>query len=428
MHGQEGLPTPGLQTCMLHADHPNVAESPNASVAPTISVTSTFRAPHPDSELARKLEALPQNPEDPGAHVYSRYTQGTTVRTEKVLSSLLNGYALTYSSGMQAATSALNYYLPSVIAIRRGYQGVHEAIELYKRDRDVKIIDIDDEYPSVPGRPTSDDSGIREGGLLVWIETPLNPTGEARDLSSYCERAHSAKGYVVVDSTFAPPPLQDPFAHRADMVLHSATKYMGGHSDLLAGVLAVQGKKQFQRLWHLRTYAGTNVGSFESYLLLRSLRSMPLRVKRQSETAGRLVEWLHTLTEGQTAHPSIPPELTGGKVIVHVFHSTLQPRKDAHKDPTGTSEASEFDPSQQMPLGGAPTFSVVFANEKMAKYFPHNLAYFTPATSLGGVESLVEQRITSNPIEDPRLVRLSTGLEDFDDLKADIIIGMKKVL
>lgn len=423
------LPKPELETRLLHADHPDANKDPAHPIAPAMSLSTTFRQPHPDSEMAQLARASYDTPENPPVNIYSRYTQDTSLRAEKVLSSLLDAHAITFSSGLAASFAILNLLAPSAIAIRRGYFGVHEAAHIYARGRDTKIIDLDEDFPVNEG--TLDEAtGIRRGATLVWVETPLNPTGEARDLVHYTKRAHEAKAYIAVDSTFAPPPLQNPFNQGVDFVMHSATKYMGGHSDILAGVVATKDYKSYKALWDDRSAHGAVLGSLEAYLLLRSLRTMSLRVRQQSKTATELVKWLHSLTEGQTPAEGTPKEIANGQFVQRVFHSTLQPRtdKDSDLNPHNKLEKLDFDPSKQMPGGGSPTFAIFTKEEKFAVYLPHELAYFVPATSLGGVESLIEQRKLATKDESPNIVRISTGIEDFEDLKADLTRGMLQTL
>lgn len=434
----DGLPAPSLATRALHADHPDASLSPNYSVAPSLSLSTTFRAPHPHSATAQLLADATKgladfDMQDPPIHIYSRYSQDTTIRAEKVLSKVLNAHALTYSSGLAAAYAALLHYAPSVIAIKRGYHGVHVVLKLYMRGRNVKLIDLDDEYPTLPPatpqNPSAEGDPFHGGGLLVWVETPLNPTGEARDLSKYVKKASTVpNAFVIVDSTFAPPPLQDPFQQGVDMVMHSGTKYFGGHSDLLCGVLAVKDKKEWNSLWSDRTFQGANIGSMEAYLLLRSLRTLTVRVAKQSETATKLAAWLHSLT---SANSSTNDAIGSGKVLSRTYHSSLQPRHDPDdvKLPNGCSpEDPTFDPSVQMPGGHAPTFAFKTTKPEYAAFIPHLTTYFTPATSLGGVESLLEHRIMSDATEDPRLIRVSVGLEDYEDLKHDLETAFTKVL
>ncbi|KAJ7744539.1 Cys/Met metabolism PLP-dependent enzyme-domain-containing protein [Mycena maculata] len=363
-------------------------------VAPAISVSTTFLSSLPSEGGAAT------DYRNPSRHVYSRYTQDNSTRAEHILSEINDGFALTYSSGLAASLAGLMFFKPKRIAITDGYHGCHAMIQVYlKAASHVKIIKLDDEF---------------ENGDLCWLETPLNPSGESRDIQYYADKIHKVGGKLFVDSTFGPPPLQYPFKFGADCILHSATKYFGGHSDMLAGVLVVPTKEEWDILHNDRTYMGNCLGSLESWLLLRSLRTFHLRVPRQSETATALVEWLHKLAstpEGQSFE-GVP-----GGVVSHVWHSSLQ-----GKDTRG------FDPSTQMTGGWNATFSIQFSKPEYAAWFPHSLKYFTPATSLGGVESLAEYRYSWDPSGDPRAVRISIGVEDLDDLKADIGQALKHVV
>jgi len=262
----------------------------------------------------------------------------------------------------------------------------------------LKIIGIDDES---------------QAGDLLWLETPVNPKGVSRDIKYYADKVHQAGGKILVDSTFAPPPLQYPMKWGADCVLHSGTKYFGGHSDLLAGVLVVRTSDEWKTLQSDRTFLGNMMGSLEAWLLLRSLRTLHLRVPRQSATATALAQWLNSVASvpaGQV-YDGIP-----GGLIVQVWHSSLQ-----GKDDRG------FDPKNQMEGGWNATFSILLDNPAHAARLPHSLEYFVPATSLGGVESLVEHRVVADPSEDPRLVRISVGVEDLEDLKRDLKQGLLKI-
>ncbi|KAI0729382.1 cystathionine gamma-synthase [Fomitopsis betulina] len=372
-------------TQLVHGDDELVH---GKEVAASISVTTTFKAPLPESNKPIDLEGFDvRNPE---RHIYSRYTQDVSTRAERVLSKINGGFALTYASGLAASYAALVNSHPKRIAISGGYHGCHATIEVYKRSRgsDIPVIGIDDAY---------------QPGDLCWLETPLNPTGEARDIKYYADKAHAAGATILVDSTFAPPPLQYPFRWGADIVMHSGTKYFGGHSDLLCGVLIVPTEAEWRTLWNQRTYLGNMMGSLESWLLLRSLRSLHLRVPRQSENATALASWLNQAAGGK------PFDGVPAGVIEKVWHSRLQ-----GKDSRG------FDPSVQMEGGWNATFSILLRSPDHARLLPHSLEYFVPATSLGGVESLIEQRSTADASADPRLVRISCGVEDIEDLKNDL--------
>lgn len=151
-----------------------------------------------------------------------------------MLSTLLDGLAITYPSGLSAAFAALIHVAPSTIAITGGYLGCYESISVYRRLRpDCELIALEDDYPA---------------GTLCWLESPVNPFGECRDIAYYAKKAHNASGTCLIDSTFAPPPLQEPFKWGVDIVMHSATKYLAGHSDTLQGVLAVKDREAWLKV------------------------------------------------------------------------------------------------------------------------------------------------------------------------------------
>ncbi|CCM04169.1 uncharacterized protein FIBRA_06331 [Fibroporia radiculosa] len=372
-------------TVLVHGDDEFAHGS---EVAPSISVTSTFRAPLTEDNI-------PLNPEDfdfrnPTRHVYSRCTQNVSTRAEHVLSKINGGYAMTYASGLAASYAALVYFHPKRIAISGGYHGFHNTIAK---------------------RPSTQQAKLGESCCsVIYVET-ITERLETRDIKFYADKVHAAGGKLVVDSTFAPPPLQYPFKWGADMVLHSGSKYFGGHSDLLCGVLVAQTGEEWKTLWTHRTFLGSMMGSLESWLLLRSLRTLHLRVPRQSESAEGLARWL-SLAAGGKAYDGIP-----AGVIDKVWHSSLQ----------GT-DGRGFNPEVQLEGGWNPTFSIFLTDPEYARLLPHSLKYFIPATSLGGVESLIEQRSSVDPTADPRLVRISVGVEDLEDLKSDLRRAFQEIV
>ncbi len=232
----------------------------------------------------------------------------------------------------------------------------------------------------------------------------MNPSGEALSIAHYAEIAHRHDALLVVDSTFAPPPLQDPFAQYADFVMHSATKYFGGHSDLLAGVVATRSQSSVDALKNDRVCLGTIPSGHTSWLLLRSLRTFDMRVTRQSQSALILV--------------SILESYSGKGKIERVTHSSIQAKKDS-KDAQWIN--------RQMSGGHSPTFAIVFTSESMARRFPSRLRLFHHATSLGGVESLVEWRAMSDRFTDRKLVRVSIGCENVHDLERDLRNALEEV-
>ncbi|GAA5879311.1 hypothetical protein JCM3774_006430 [Rhodotorula dairenensis] len=394
--------TKRLATRAIHQDAP----LSGPEVAPNISLTTTFRHPSPE-EIASKPEGYYDGDKfdlaDPPRDIYSRYTQPTLTRAERVLSSIIGQPTIVYPSGIAAFFAVLLHVRPDVVALTEGYHGCHASLEVYQKLRgpdQVSVLKLDDEYPRDARK------------LLVWVETPLNPTGESRSIAHYSRRAKSVGAVLGIDATFGPPPLQDPFAWGADIVMHSGTKYFAGHSDALVGTVSVRTAAAWRELWHHRTYTGSNIGSLDAWLLLRSLRTLNVRVRQQAETATRLAQWLAALAR---AEPGSDLDGPGG-VVDRVWHTSLQ-----------ADRAELLGEGKQMTAGPA-TFGFLLKNELYATHLPHHLECFIPATSLGGVESLIEQRLVSDPGADPRLIRVSVGLEDFEDLKADLIRGFKKVL
>ncbi|BGP12901.1 hypothetical protein JCM10213_005147 [Rhodosporidiobolus nylandii] len=393
-------PAAGLATRAIHQDAP----LSGSEVAANISTSTTFRHPSPEQIAAAEPGKYDTDwsPAEPSRDIYSRYTQPTLTRAESVLSSILGGPTIVFPSGIAAVFAVLLHVRPDVIAVTDGYHGCHGAFAVYRQTRGedhVRIIKLDDAYP-------------KNKKVLVWLETPLNPTGESRSIAVYSKKAKEVNATLAVDSTFAPPPLQDPFKWGADIIMHSGTKYLAGHSDALVGTVTVKNKGDWLKLWHNRTYSGSNIGSLEAWLLLRSVRTLTVRVERQAKTATALAQWLASLTR---ASPGSNVDGPYG-VVEKVWHTALQ--EDA-RELLGDGKQLEKGPA---------CFAILMTKEEYATHLPHQLKFFVPTTSLGGVESLIEQRRVSDPGADPRLIRLSIGLEDFADLKDDLIAGFNKVI
>lgn len=312
----------------------------------------------------------------------------------------MGGEVITYSTGLSAFHAMVILINPKKVFIGDGYHGCHSVLDIIHRLSGVEKLDLADVDQAGPGD-------------IIHVETPLNPTGEARNLAYYRAKANEKGAYLTVDATFAPPPLQNPLDFDADIVMHSGTKYVGGHSDMLCGVLVVREdhvkEGWLKRLFTDRQYIGSVMGSFEGWLGIRSVRTMQLRVKRQSETAEKLAAWLND----EIKNPKSPV----GKILSHVQHASLQ--EDDLKD--GWLK-------KQMPGGFGPVFSIWAKDPAQARRFPTKLFVFQHATSLGGVESLMEWRKMSDNACDDRLLRVSCGIEEFEDLKTDILQGMEALL
>ncbi|KAK5950824.1 hypothetical protein OHC33_008207 [Knufia fluminis] len=416
-------------TLSIHADDPlNL----HTDVAPPLHVSTTFRYATDPSQLrpfrSTTRPTAPHFPfqETPHEHCYSRLTTPSTSRLETILSSLLHAPSITYSSGLSALHALLTHLVPKRVSIGAGYHGCHGVLNLHVRLSGTQILPLDC------------DADDLQPGDLICLETPINPTGLASDISSYAKKAHSRGAYLLVDSTFAPPPLQDPFVHGADIVMHSGTKYIGGHSDMLCGVLAIRhglaestaegqdlpsGQKYregwMSRLLEDREFIGAVMGGLEGWLGVRSLRTLELRVIRQSESATSIVRELHGALNSDfdgvyTATLSADDRKVVKKVLRGVQHASLQ-----------TRELQEGWLKKQMAGGFGAVFAMGLNGEQLAKYLPSKLRLFHHATSLGGVESLIEWRTMSDATVATDLLRVSIGVEDWRDLLGDIVQGFR---
>lgn len=346
-------------TLAIHAD---ARIDPAPDVAPPIHVSTTF-----DAGNAAGL-------------LYSRFEQPTRQRLEAVLGALDGGVAVTYASGLAAVTAAVSVLRPRRVAIAPGgYFGCHAAIDAFAPWGLAKVpLDA----------PLERDD-------LVWLETPRNPTCELQDIAAHAARAHAAGALLAVDGTFATPVLQRPLELGADLVVHSSSKYLAGHSDALGGVLVAVDPALARRLRDARIVSGAVPGALESWLTLRGVRTLGLRVRHQTATATRLA----ALLEGR---------------VRRVWHPSL------------ASHPGHALAARQM-RGPGPMLSIELATEDQARALPGRLSLFRHATSLGGVESLVEWRRRVDPGAPPTLLRLSVGLEDADDLAADLLAGLREV-
>lgn len=346
-------------TLAIHADA-GLERDPD--VAPPIHVSTTFAADNADGL------------------VYARNEQPTRRRLEAVLGALEGGSAVVYASGQAAATAALLHLQPRRVAIARGgYHGTHGAIDALRPWGVAKV---------------ALDAPLAKGDV-VWLETPKNPTCDIEDVAAHAERARAAGARVVVDGTFATPVLQRPLALGAHLVMHSMTKFLSGHSDAMGGALVAPDPETADALRRARTVSGAIPGALETWLVLRGVRTLGLRVRRQSETAARLAAWLEPRV-ARAWHPSLAS---------HPGHAVA---------------------ARQMSGFGA-ILSIELGSEEAARDLPRHLAVWRDATSLGGVESLLEWRRKHDPEAPPALVRMSVGLEDFEDLARDLEAGLAKV-
>lgn len=317
--------------------------------------------------------------------VYARESNSNSERVEKILGSIFDGHTVAYTSGLAAFFAALTYFNPKVASIGKGYHGCHGILNIFTRLKGLKQISLEDDLNQL------------NQGDLVCLETPVNPDGTVFDIQYYADKAHERGAFLLVDSTFAPPPLQDPFKWGADMVMHSATRYFGGHSDLLAGVLVTKDVNVKNQLVKDRVDLGSNISNLESFLLIRSLRTYELRILKQADKTEKLIKFL---VNNREKYPKLKK----------IYHSSLQ------TEPFVKKTLSD---------GYSPVFCIEVESEAEAKRFPSKLHYFHHATSLGGVESLIKWRVLSDSTISPTSLRISVGVENIDDLIVDIDQGLR---
>jgi cystathionine gamma-synthase len=331
----------------------------------------------------------------PQDRVYARADNPTFEPAERLLAALegAGGGCALFASGMAAATAVFQCLRPGdhVLVSRVLYWGVRAWLAEFALTwgLDVEFTDTTD-----PGALAS---AIRPGQTrLLWLETPANPMWQITDLAAACELAHSAGVRVAVDNTVPTPVLTRPFEYGADLVVHSASKYLNGHSDVLAGaVLSARPDPFWERIRSWRRSSGAVLGPFEAWLLQRGMRTLFLRVHRASETALAIASHFH-------GHPAITAVLYPG-LPSHPGHEIA---------------------ARQMGSGFGGMLSIRLAGgAEHAGAVLREVRVFKRATSLGGVESLIEHRAATEGPSSPvpgDLLRLSVGIEATADLITDL--------
>ena len=368
--------------------------SPPAGRMPTLAAQALGWIDPSTGGLVPPVHPAVQYVRGPGRPVYTRDQNPTYEPAEALLAALEGGRAaMLFSSGMAAATTVFETLEVGdhVVAPREMYWMLRRWLQDLARRGRIAL----DLVPN--GDPDALRSALRPGATrIVWVETPANPCGTVTHLESAAALAHEAGARLVADNTVATPVLSRPVEHGADLVMHSATKQLNGHSDVLAGALVTGEEDElWSRCRRERAFRGAVLGPFESWLLLRGMRTVCLRVAASAAGAQRIAEAL----EG---HPALSAVLYPG-LPAHPGHAIA---------------------ARQMDGGFGPVVSLrMRGGASAARRVVERLRLFHNATSLGGVESLVEHR---GPVEGPGspvpddLVRLSIGIEDADDLVADL--------
>ena len=328
----------------------------------------------------------------PQGYIYGRSANPNRSQLEACLARLEGGTeAFSFASGMAAVSVLLQALKPGdrVVCTRDAYHGVLRLLREVMSGWQLQMVYTD----------ASDLDAVRAavmpGTRLVWVESPSNPLLKITDLAAVAEIAHEAGAIAVCDSTFATPVLQNPLGEGMDWVMHSATKYIGGHSDVVGGALIAREKSPFsERVRFLQGVTGAVPSPFDCWMLLRGAATLHLRVRAQCDNALALARHL-------ARHPKVE----------QVFHPGLE------------SDPGHALAKRQMRHFGAVLSFTVRAGEAAAQAVAARVKLFTRATSLGGVESLIEHRASVEGPETrtPRhLLRVSVGVEHVDDLIQDL--------
>jgi cystathionine gamma-synthase len=369
-------------------------QSPDTICAQALGwIEPTTKALVPPVQLATTFERDPDN-EYRSGRSYVRNDSPAWDQVEQLLTRLEGGAAsLLFSSGMAAATTVFLALKPGdhVIAPEVMYWGLRKWLTGHGRDWGL-LVDFVDMTDLVQVRAAIQPHKTR----IIWAETPSNPLWQVADIGALAEIAHGASALLAVDSTVGTPILTRPIELGADLVMHAATKYLNGHSDVLAGSLTAARQDGFwKRIEGLRASNGAVLGGFEAWLLLRGMRTLPLRVRQASDSALFLAERL-------TAYPQVAEALYPG-LPSHPQHAVAR---------------------RQMRGGFGGMLSVrVKGGQAAAVRCAARVQLWKRATSLGGVESLIEHRASIEGAGSPvptDLLRLSVGIEDRDELLADL--------
>lgn len=339
----------------------------------------------------------------PGGHKgfeYSRSGNPTRAALENALASIENGkYGLAFGSGLAAIDAILKMLKPGdeVVSTNDLYGGTYRLFTKIFEDFGIKFHFVGMENAS------KIEDYINDNTRLIWVETPTNPMMNIIDIKACVEVAKKHKVMLAVDNTFATPYLQQPLDMGADIVMHSATKYLGGHSDVVMGALVVKDEKLAEKLYFIQNASGAVCGPQDSFLVLRGLKTLHIRMQRHCENGKKIAEFLND-------HPKIEKVYWPG-LKDHPNH--------------------EIAKTQMNDYGGMISFTTKGNNYEEAIKIVEKLKVFTLAESLGGVESLAGHPASMTHASIPKvereksgvvdsLIRLSVGIEDADDLIEDL--------
>lgn len=360
------------------------------AVVPPIYQTSTFKQ---DSLGVHK------------GYEYSRSSNPTRAALEGSLASIESGnFGFAFASGLAAIDAVMKLLNPGdeVISADNLYGGTHRMFTQIYQDKGVKFHFVD------AGNPENIRPLVNAKTRIIWIESPTNPLLQVVDIKKIAEESKQHKILLVVDNTFASPYLQRPLEMGADIVMHSATKYIGGHSDLVMGALIVSDKELADKLYFIQKATGAIPGPMDCFLALRGIKTLALRMERHCENAAVVAAFLES-------HPRVEK----------VYWPGLKSNPDYA---LATAQMKHY--------GGVVSFVIKGNDREEVVGFVEKLELFSLAESLGGVESLVAYPTSMSHggmTQDERermgvtdgLIRLSVGIEDSEDLVADLANALK---
>jgi cystathionine beta-lyase/cystathionine gamma-synthase len=327
---------------------------------------------------------------------YSRTDNPTRTALHKALAALEGGqHALAFSSGMAAIDTLLRLVKPGehVLCGNDVYGGTFRLF-----DKVLQTYGLEFSYVNT-GDVTEVAAAIQPNTRLVWLETPTNPMLRLTDIAALATIAHEQGAWLGVDNTFASPVLQRPLTLGADFVIHSTTKYIGGHSDVVGGTIILNDTAIYEQLKYLQNAIGAVPGPMDCFLTLRGIKTLALRMRQHCANARQIAEWLED-------HPAVA--------------QVIYPGLESHPQ-------HELAKRQMADFGGMISF-ILHGGEAAARQLARHTQLFTLAESLGGVESLIElpapmthASVANSPLAvDPGLVRISVGIENAQDLMADL--------
>jgi len=383
-----------LETKIVHiGEEPDFREGSTGDVVVPIHLSTTFARSKVDRPTA--------------GYEYSRTANPTRDALEKRLASLEGAeFALAFSSGMAAESVVLFTMLKAgdhIVAFDDLYGGTKRLLRMFEKNFNIKCSYVDARDPSAV------EGAMTPSTRLIWLETPTNPLMKLCDIEAISTIAHEKGALVVVDNTFMSPYFQNPLSLGADIVVHSTTKYINGHSDSVGGAVMLSNEELYEHLKFAQNAVGAVLSPFDSYMTLRGIKTLAVRMREHEKNAIAVAEYLES-------HPKVKKVLYPG-LKSHPQHDLAR--------------------SQMSGFGGMLSFEIDGTFQD-AVSFLEGLKVFTVAESLGGVESLAELPAVMTHASIPReerekigltdtLIRLSVGIENPEDLIEDLESAFNKI-